>query len=308
MYIEKRKFGKDAKYYLVHSYRGKNEVKKIRKYLGINLSTGKLKQEKKKAEREIKTKLKELSTQIFNFSLSKKQIEKLNNYDKKIKIHHLEGWDWKKFTEQFTYNTNAIEGSTVQLKEIPGILRKNKTQDFEEIETKGVAKAFEFIRKTKEEVSLELVKKLHKFCFYGSKHFAGEFRKVEVVIKNGAGEIVHTGVPVAQLNYTLKDMVGWYEKNRKKFKPLVMAAIIHNQFEHIHPFQDGNGRVGRLLLNFILIKNNYPPINISLKDRGEYYYSLQEYSENQNLKPTIEFLVKQYKKTLKQVTTKKRKL
>ena len=85
---------------------------------------------------------------------------------------------------------------------------------------------------------------------------------------------------------------------------MVLAAIMHNQFEYIHPFQDGNGRVGRLLLNFVLLKNKYPPIDISLEDRAEYYLTLQEYQKNRNLKPTVEFLVKQYKKTLSKVTTK----
>ena len=99
-------------------------------------------------------------------------------------------------------------------------------------------------------------------------------------------------------------MILWHNKNKSKFKPLVLAAIIHNQFEFIHPFQDGNGRVGRLLLNFILLKNKLPPINIAFEDRPEYYMTLQEYQKNQNLKPTVEFLARQYKKTLRKVTTK----
>jgi len=108
-------------------------------------------------------------------------------------------------------------------------------------------------------------------------------------------------VPFLQLHSALKDMLSWYKENKKRFKPLVLAAIIHNQFEYIHPLQDGNGRVGRLLLNFILLKNKYTPINIALEDRVEYYRTLQEYQKNQNLKPTVEFLVKQHKKTLKNI-------
>ena len=95
--------------------------------------------------------------------------------------------------------------------------------------------------------------------------------------------------------------------NKGKFRPLVLAAILHNQFEHIHPFKDGNGRVGRLLLNYILLKNKYPPINIMLEDRQEYYRSLYEYSKHDDMKPTLNLLVKQYKKTLKEVSTKNRK-
>jgi Fic family protein len=307
MFLEKRKFGKSTKFYLVHSYREHDEVKKIRRYLGLDLSDAELELAKKREEQSMKLELESLNTEIFNFSLTKSQAAKLNLYSEEVKIYSLKGLDWQAFTEQFTYNTNAIEGSTVQLDEISRIIEKKRTEDFEELETKGVASAVNYIRKTKEELSLELIKKLHKLCFYGSKHFAGEFRNVEVVIRNGRGDVIHRGVPVSHLKYALKELISWHKKNKKKFKPIVLAAIIHNQFEHIHPFQDGNGRVGRLLLNYILLKSKYPPVNISLEDRGEYYQTLQEYSKNQNIKPTITFLIKQYKKTLKQVTTKKKK-
>ncbi len=302
MYLEKRREGKGIKYYLVHSYREGNKVKKIRRYLGSDLSGKELEAAKRRAEQEIKETLE--STEMFNFSLTKKQIERLNKYDEKINIHHLEWLDWSRFTEQFVYNTNAIEGSTIQLNEVPEILHKKIAEGLEEMETKGVAKAVEFIRNTKDDLNISLIKKLHRLCFEISKPFAGEFRKTEVVIKNAKGEIVHEGAPASHLHYVLNDMIGWYMKNKNKFKPLILAAIIHNQFEHIHPFQDGNGRVGRLLLNFILLKNKYPPINISLEDRAEYYNALQEYSKKQNLKPTILFLIKQYRKTLRQVSTK----
>ncbi len=307
MFIEKRRAGKSIKNYLVYSYREKDEVKKIRHYLGLNLTKEELQKAKEEAEQQIKRELEELRTEIFNFSLTKNQLAKLNKFDRQIKVHHLQGFEWKAFTEQFTYNTNAIEGSSAQLNEVPEILHKQKAEGNEELETKGVAKAVDLIRNTREELSLDLIKKLHKLCFEGSKHFAGQFRTVEVVIRNGKGNVIHAGVPVAKLNEALKDLIEWYKKNNNKFKPLILAAIIHNQFEHIHPFQDGNGRVGRLLLNFVLLKNKHPPINISLENRAEYYHSLQEYSKNQNLRPTIMFLIKQYKKTLKQVTTKKHK-
>ena len=307
MFVEKRKIGKNFKYYLVHSYREKGVVKKIRHYLGLNLSEEELKKARKEAEQQIKKELDALRTEIFSFSLTNNQLAKLNKYDKEIKVHHLQKFNWKTFTEQFTYNTNAIEGSSIQLEEVPEILHKKIAEDYEEIETKGVAKAVDFIRKTKEELSLNLIRKLHRLCFKGSKPFAGQFRNVEVVIRNSSGNVIHAGVPVSKLNEALKDLVEWHKKNKKKFKPLILAAIIHNQFEHIHPFQDGNGRVGRLLINFILLKNKYPLINILLENRAEYYQTLQEYSKNQNLRPTILFLIKQYKKTLKQMTTKKKK-
>src|SRR3989338_8079135 len=300
MYLEKRRIGKSIKHYLVYSYREKNNVKKIRRYLGVNLSLKELEKARIEAEWQIKKELEELSTEIFNFSLSTKQIERLNEYDKKLEVYHFDKKDWKRFTEEFVYNTNAIEGSTVQLGEVKEILAEYKiAKEPEEIETKGVAKAINYIRKTKEDLSLPLIRRLHKLCFEGSKPFAGQFRNVEVAIMNARREIVHTGVPLSQLDFALKELMLWHKKNKNKFKSLVLAAIIHNQFEHIHPFQDGNGRVGRLLLNYILLKRGYPPINIKLEDRQEYYKTLQEYSKNDNLKPTLKFLIKQYKKTLK---------
>lgn len=307
MYIEKRKVGENIKYYLVHSYRDKKEVQKIRKYLGMNLSNDELEERRNLVEKDILKIIDEMNTEVFLFTLAKKQIELLNRLGNKIDCIHLSEDEWQRFTEEFVYNTNAIEGSTVSLEEVPEILKKRTTKNLEEIETKGVAKAIYYIRKTREDFSKDLILKLHKLCFEGSKHFAGEFRNVNVVVRNSRGEILHTGVPKEELNNYLDDLIEWYKENKNKFKPLVLAGIIHNQFEHIHPFQDGNGRVGRLLLNFILLKNKYPPINILLEDRTEYYKTLQEYSKNDNIKPTIHFLIEQYKKTLKMVTTKNKK-
>ena len=308
MYVENRKSGKNIKYYLVHSYRDKGRVSKIRKYLGRNLAKEELEKAKNNAKLHILELLEELNTEVFLFTLTKNQIKKLNKFDEKISIMHFDQKAWQQFTEEFVYNTNAIEGSTVQRDEVPEILEKQKASGAEELETKGVAKAVEYIKNTKEEVSTELIKKLHKICFEGSKAFAGQLRKMEVVVRNSKGDILHQGVSFSQLHSALKDMVSWYKENKNKFKPLVLSAIMHNQFEYIHPFQDGNGRVGRLLLNFILLKNKYPPISISLEDRAEYYRVLQEYQKNQNLKPTVEFLVGQYKDTLRRVTTKYKKI
>jgi len=308
MYIEKRKSGKSIKYYLVHSYREKEKVKKIRRYLGLNLPKEKLKIKREKAEKLILEIVEEMSTKVFSFTLTKKQRELLNKYNEKIKIFHLSKEEWQIFTEDFVYNTNAIEGSTVSEEGVKEILsKKPKSKDLDEIETLGVAKAINYIRSTKEELSLNLLLKLHKLCFEGSKSFAGKFRKINVVVRNSRGGIIHAGVPKEELKDYLKDFVLWYKKNKAHFKPLVLAAILHNQFEHIHPFQDGNGRVGRLLLNYILVKHNYPPINIKLEDRQEYYQTLQKYSKEDDLKPTLRFLIKQYNKTLKEVTTSDKK-
>ncbi|MBN1156779.1 Fic family protein, partial [Candidatus Woesearchaeota archaeon] len=149
MFVERRKHGKRIKYYLVHSYRNENNLtQKIRRYLGSDLSEKELSKLKRRAEELIRDQIEALKTDIFEFSLSDTEIKRLNRFN--IDIIHLDNKDWQIFTETFVYNTNAIEGSTVLENEIHDIIKKKKTEVPEEIETKGVAKAIEYIRKTKQ--------------------------------------------------------------------------------------------------------------------------------------------------------------
>ncbi|MBW3014892.1 Fic family protein [Candidatus Woesearchaeota archaeon] len=293
MFIEIREVGKSKKYYLIHTYRSKGKVKRLSKYLGSNLSKIKLQKLRKKAEQQISEEIKEKD--ILGFELSKDEIEKYKRYERDIEIKHLQ--NWQKFTENFTYNTNAIEGSTVALSEVRELLRgEDKPHDNDEIETLNVAEAIEFIKNSKLKVTVAFIKKLHKICFNRTKRFAGKLRDVNVVIRDSKGMVVHEGAPVDQLKLLLEELCTWYEKHKRKYPALLLAAVMHNQFEKIHPFQDGNGRVGRLLLNYVLIRHDYPPINIRLKDRARYYRCLHEYDNKNDIKSTLKFLINQYKK------------
>lgn len=298
MYVEKRKQKDNIKYYLTHSYKIRGKTRKIRRYLGLNLSEAEIRERRKEAEESIREEL-DSQKDLFKFSLTKKEILKLNEYDSDIQIAHLDPLQWKAFTETFVYNTNAIEGSTVSFNKVHDILENNaKAHTDDELESIGVAEAVEYIRNTNEELSLSLILKLHEMCFRGSKSFAGKLRNVEVIIRDGRGNIVHQGIPSDEIERELNELTLWYNENRKVMKPLLLAAILHNQFEYIHPFEDGNGRVGRLLLNYALLRRDYPPINILLEDRGEYYECLRLYSQDNNLENTLEFLVQQYSKWL----------
>jgi len=218
-----------------------------------------------------------------------------------VRVLHLSELDWVKFKEAFTYDTNAIEGSLVEAKEVGDILRKRRWPDDrskEDIsETYGVAEAVDYIRETEEHVSLKLIKELHKIVFKNSKPFAGKFREknVEVVVADAYGNVVHRGAPSQQVEKLLKELVRWYNQNKKRYSPMVLAAVVHNQFENIHPFQDGNGRVGRLLLNNVLLKHNLPPLNIEMRNRTQYYAALQAYEADHNIRPTLELMLKEYK-------------
>lgn len=298
MHIEKRKQGQNTKYYLSHSYRVGKRTKKIRHYLGLNLTEEEIEERREDAEKEIEQQI-QAKTDLLKFSLSRKEIEKLNEYDREIEVAHLDVDGWKAFTEKFVFNTNAIEGSSVSSEEVHELLRHHgDATNIDEIETLNVAKAVEFIQNTDEELSLDLIKKLHMLCFEGSKKFAGNLRNVEVVIRNAYGEVVHRGIAREEIRNELEELASWYKENSNELKPLVLAALVHNQFEFIHPFEDGNGRVGRLLLNYVLLRHDYPPINILFEDRGRYYRCLQQYSSENKLEDTLEFLVEQYRKGL----------
>jgi Fic family protein len=309
MHLEIREKNGHKKYYLSHSFRARGRVKKIRVYIGADLSPDELKHQRKSAETELKKRIKERQTigDPFITTLSPSDLQELETFAAyaeayaELRVLHLSELDWNLFKEAFTYNTNAIEGSLVEAKEVADILRKREwpeDKSKEDIsETYGVAEAVDYIRSTKEHVSLRLVKKLHRIVFKNSKSFAGEFRKEgeEVIVKDALGTIVHVGAPPTQIKKRLKELATWYNRNKQKYPSLVLAAVVHNQFEDIHPFKDGNGRVGRLLLNNILLKHDMPPLNIELRNRAQYYAALQAYGKDGNIRPTLELMIKEYK-------------
>ncbi|MEK6880941.1 MAG: Fic family protein, partial [Nanoarchaeota archaeon] len=302
MHVEKRKAGKKTKYYLAHSFREGAKVHKIRKFLGADLQKAILDERIEKSKGLILEEIERYNIikDPLQFKLSEKDITFVKKIEKEIplKIHHLSEQQWVQFSELFTYNTNAIEGSELNSKEVKEILEEDKwpeeksKQDI--AEAYGVNEAIKYIREIKEELSVELIKKIHRIVFKNSKNFAGQLRKAgeEVVVKNKLGEIVHEGAPQSRVLYLLNELVKWYDNNRKKYPGLILAAVVHNQFENIHPFRDGNGRVGRILLNNILLKNKLPPINIDFKNRMEYYASLQAYQKKHDLRPTLDLFVK----------------
>ena len=316
MHIEKRRVGKKTKYYLAHAFRIDGGVRKRRVYLGHNES--KVKTKRIQAEQIIKERMQayEIISDPFRQALTPREIEEIKSLEAKgsISIKRLSEDDWQQFTESFVYDTNAIEGSSITLSEVKDILGKEKwpngREKWEISETYGLRDAINCIRNTKGHSSLELIKEVHKITFRNSKSFAGEFRNKgqEVVVVDGFGKVVHRGAPSTMVINLLKDLITWYNKNKGKYSPIVLAAVVHNQFENIHPFADGNGRVGRLLLNNILLKHNKPPVNIELKNRKEYYSALREYENNGNIRPTIELILKEYRnlKKLLQHNSKKR--
>ena len=306
MYVEKRKTKEGKiKYWLSHSFREGGRVHKIRKLLGTNLGPKVLEERKEKAKQLILEEINQykIIQDPLHKELSKEEIDFVKRLEREanLKVIHLSKKQWIRFSELFTYNTNAIEGSNLTSEEVKDIIEKDKwpaEKSKEDIaEAYGVNEAVDYIRKTKDHLSLKLILELHRIVFKNSKDFAGQFRKKgqEVVVRDGRGNIVHEGAPQTRVISLLKELVKWYEKYKNKYPALILATVIHNQFETIHPFGDGNGRVGRLLLNNVLIKHKLPPVNIDLKNRKRYYEVSQSYQNEHNLRPTIEFILHEYK-------------
>jgi len=309
VHLETREKGGLKKYYLAHSLRKGNSVRKIRVYLGVDLSQEELDKKRKRAEVELRNRIKKRREipDPFLTVLSPSVLKELATLEAHgdYKIIHLSESDWDRFKQAFTYDTNAIEGSLIEHREVGEILRERKwPEDASKVdisETYGVSEAIDHIRETPEHLSLKLIKDLHRIVFKNSKSFAGKFREkgVEVVIADVHGNIVHRGAPSSHVRSLLNELIRWYIQNKTKYPPLVLAAVVHNQFEIIHPFKDGNGRVGRLLLNNILIKHNLPPLNIELKNRSQYYATLQAYEKERYLRPTFEIFLKEYRELKK---------
>lgn len=140
--------------------------------------------------------------------------------------------------------------------------------------------------KRHEELTEELLKNLHVTLTKGINNIPGGlYRNVDISIKGSA----HT--PCSYLK--VYDRMGKYFNDLKNSTadPLKQAAYAHLQLAKIHPFIDGNGRLSRLIMNFILIKNGYLPISISVKRRDEYFALLEEFKVNKNSKPFEDFVL-----------------
>ena len=303
MHIEEHTRGKSRLYYAALSFRHAGKVRKVRRYLGQNLSPTELEKLRSAAEAQLRARAEAYmaAQDPFLNVLKPKEMKALEGLGAgEFKIFHLSDADWKRFSQSFAYNTNAIEGSELTPKEVAAIAEKGEWPTGKPIsdvaEAQGVMEAIAHLRETKDPLSLALIRRLHWLVFRNSKTFAGEFRRrgVEVLVKDGKGTVIHRGAPSEKVPGLLKELAAWYEGNKRKYPPLVLAAVVHNQFENIHPFADGNGRVGRLLLNYVLLSHGLPPVSIDLSRRKRYYNALQAYEKRHDLRPTVRLLLAEY--------------
>lgn len=200
-----------------------------------------------------------------------------------------------RFTINFTYESNAIEGNSLTLKDVTLILEENivpKNKDLREVyETKNTKEAHELLFKNKIKITIKDMIKIHSILVKDAGVQFG-FKKLPnyLVMRN-----LKTTSP-EKVEEEIRKVISWYEFNRKKVHPLRLAAEFHAKFEKIHPFEDGNGRTGRVLLNAILLENNYPPLIIRKTSRVAYFSSLEAFDKGYKSK-LERFLLEKLKNT-----------
>jgi Fic family protein len=256
--IERSKKG-NRYYYLQHSYRRGGKVVTKERYIG----------------KEIPKDIRELMREMENES-NKDLHAKIES----IKENFLK--EWKSYPESvkekekeeiaiaFTYNTNAIEGSTITLEETreivhDGISPKKPLRDVKE--TDAHSRVFLSMLDIKEKMSVDTLLQWHREIFGETKaDIAGRFRTYLVRIGS------HIAADWQDIETLMKELMDFIRKSETNAVDL--AARAHYRFEKIHPFGDGNGRIGRLLMNYILWHNGYPMMIIEYKNRKSYYKAL----------------------------------
>ena len=187
-------------------------------------------------------------------------------------------------TEQ-VYNSNAIENSTLSLEETDKILNRIDLDRFinerELFEAKNLARVVEYIAQKAEQeaLTLDMMLLLHKMLISNIRDdIAGRFRKSDEWVRVGNHIATDPSLVVEQL----ENMMIAYQTGSEE-GIITRIARFHLSFEHIHPFVDGNGRIGRVLNNYLLVRVGHVPINIKFIDRSEYYDAFAAFDKKSDL-------------------------
>lgn len=189
----------------------------------------------------------------------------------------------EEFVVEYTYNSNAIEGNMLTLRETDMVLRgltigQKPLKDH--MEAIGHKEAFDLVRdfvKDQEPLSERVIKQIHYLLLADKKDDRGVYRRVPVRIMGAK----HEPAQPYLIKPKMEQLLEFYNNSKEHIIPRV--ARFHIEFEGIHPFIDGNGRTGRLLVNLELMKAGYPPIDIKFTDRIAYYNAFDEYHVKHNL-------------------------
>ena len=270
-----------TEYYLKYSSTGKSKEK----YLGIKKPHN-IEEIKKEFEEEAYREDKISSLEI----IKKNYLKRKKTVDKKILDGELHG-----FKINHIYSTQKIEGSTMTLGQTRTLLEEKlspkNTATEHIIEAEQADKIFSEMLITKKDISKNLILSWHEILFERTDTSnAGSFRREDVGPTLGKTEYVMWPDVIPDI----EDLVDWYNKNKNKMNPVELSARFHRRFELIHPFIDGNGRIGRLLLIFILYKNDYPMMNIEPMEKQTYINKLESSFLKNNEMIFVKWFISKY--------------
>ncbi len=301
VYHESKRIGKNTFNYVVKSLRVGGRIKKVRIYAGKGTKTKKeidelivefTPQVEKKARKLLSSK-----DPLFSL-LTEKEETMLDGIKTKNqqKLKKMDSVEWKNYYEwflaQFTYNTNAIEGSTLSLQDTSLILFENTVprgkSPTEINEVQNHRQAFDYALNYNGNLTKKFILEMHRKLMHNILwKDAGSFRDVDIYIRG----VDLFPPPHSRVEKDFGNLMRWYSKSKRKYNIVVLVAYFHSAFEAIHPFRDGNGRVGRLILNFMLRRGGFPMIDIKNKDKERYYKSLYESQKNHNLRPLVKLII-----------------
>lgn len=290
---------KEKKYWrLVHTIRiGKKTTHRVR-YIGKALPT------KKMLEQLKKTFLKDILGQKYKY-LSKEDYEaiekKKSEYIKDVKrLGKLEREErLKEFIIRFTYDSNKLAGVDITLRQTSLILKEGIIpKGFKNYATAKLLenheKGIRAITKHKGKFDLKFIKKLHLTLMNGVwDEIAGKTRDE---IKS---DVEIAGTPYIppkwqNINKEIDYFFKWYKSENRKLHPLELASLVHLKLISLQPFRDGNSRLSRLLMNWVLWKTDYPLVDIPIEDLEEYNNVLDKFQLEKKDKPFIDYIIKKY--------------
>jgi len=287
MEVQARRRGRQTYYYLTHSYREHGRVRKVEWYLGRTIPRDLA---RIKSERRL-----ELVSGQWHTSLDRLGSAYRTNLRKlppTVREKELET-----FAVRFTYDTNRIEGSRLTFREtasllLDGVAPSNRPMSDVQ-ETLAHRRVFLEALGENRELNLETLLDWHKRIFSDSKpRLAGQIRTYRVGI---SGSRFEPPTPV-ELDFLLDEFFRWLRVAWRTLHPVILAALVHYRLVSIHPFGDGNGRVTRLAMNFVLYRKRFPMFDIPYVGRGRYYAALERSHITQDESVFLRWFLRQYLK------------
>lgn len=218
----------------------------------------------------------------------------------------------QKFRLDWNYHSNSIEGNSLTYGEtiaflLEGLTAKGKPFK-DHLDIKGHNEGIDYLMeiiKNRQQLTEKTIRELHKIILVEpyktpartpdgqaaekTVHL-GQYKSLPNHVKTPTGEIHYYATP-EETPAKMSDLMAWLKEHQEKedLHPLILAAIFHYRFVAIHPFDDGNGRMSRLLMNLLLMHYRYPPVVIKQQERNAYYYALRQ-ADAGDLSPFIEFI------------------